>query len=177
MNDSIPTPTYVTSLEEILWGICLVAVTLVIHAFGMVMTLRVNGALQPKVAQVRSFIPDVGLLILSSWMIILVHLFEVLVWALFIYWKQAIPNLNTSVAYYFSLNEYTTVGSNYTLVFKWRLLEGMLATAGLLAFAWSTGILLTLAQGFQDRQMQFLRDRHNRRHPHETSPATSRDQS
>jgi len=174
MNNSIPTPTYVTSLEEILWGICLVAITLVLHAFGMVMTLRVNGALQPKVVRAQSFVWDVGLLILSSWMIIVVHLFEVLVWALFIYWKQAIPNLNTSVAYYFSLNEYTTVGSNYNLVFKWRLLEGMLATAGLLAFAWSTGILLTLAQGFQDRQMQHLRDRRSKHHPPATSSASGR---
>jgi len=164
----------VTSLEEILWGICLVAATLVIHAFGMVMTLRINAALQPRVARARSFTLDVGLLILSSWIIIVIHLFEVLVWALFIYWKQAIPNLNTSVAYYFSLNEYTTVGSNYNLVFKWRLLEGMLATAGLLAFAWSTGILLTLAQGFQDRQMQFLRERRSGQRPAPASAVAER---
>ena len=174
MNDALSTSTYVTSLEEILWGICLVAITLVLHAFGMVMTLRTNGALQPKVVRTQSFVLDVGLLILSSWMIIVVHLFEVLVWALFIYWKQAIPNLNTSVAYYFSLNEYTTVGSNYNLVFKWRLLEGMLATAGLLAFAWSTGILLTLAQGFQDRQMQFLRNRHSKHHEGAAPPTAGR---
>jgi hypothetical protein len=28
----------------------------------------------------------------------------------------------------------------------------MIATAGMLAFAWSTGVLFTLAKAFQDRQ-------------------------
>ena len=42
---------------------------------------------------------------------------------------------------------------------RWRLLEGMIATAGLLGFAWSTGVLLTLAQDFQEQQMQRLKDR------------------
>ena len=35
-----------------------------------------------------------------------------------------------------------------------RLLEGMISIAGLLAFAWSTGVLLTLAREFQAQQMQ-----------------------
>jgi len=42
------------------------------------------------------------------------------------------------------------------------LLEGMIATAGLLGFAWSTGVLLTLAQEFQDQQMQWLKARRAR---------------
>ena len=43
-------------------------------------------------------------------MILLVHLIEVQVWAEFFTWQHAMPN--RSVAYYFSLNEYTTLGSN-----------------------------------------------------------------
>jgi hypothetical protein len=81
---------------------------------------------------------------------------------MFFFWKGALPN--ESLAYYFSLNEYTTVGSEYSLPLHWRLLEGMIATAGLLTFAWSTGILLTLAQDFQDQQMQLLKQRREKRH-------------
>ena len=33
--------------------------------------------------------------------------------------------------FYFALNEYTTVGSKFGLPREWRLLEGMIATAGL----------------------------------------------
>jgi hypothetical protein len=38
----------------------------------------------------------------------------------------------------------------------------MIATAGLLAFAWSTGVLITLAQKFQDQQMELLKVRHRK---------------
>ena len=33
----------------------------------------------------------------------------------------------------------------------------MIATAGLLGFAWSTGVMLTLAQNFQVHRMQLLK--------------------
>ena len=64
---------------------------------------------------------------------------------------------NASLCFYFSLNEYTTVGSDFSLPQHWRLLEVMIATAGLLTFAWSTRILLTLAQDFHEQQMKWLK--------------------
>jgi hypothetical protein len=149
--------TYVMSLEEILWGVMLVAVSMIIHGFGMILTLQMNHGFRTRLDRSPSFALGVGVLILSSWMIILVHLVEVMVWAGFFVWKGAMPN--PSIAYYFALNEYTTLGSNYDLPQHWRLLEGMIATAGLLGFAWSTGILLTLAQEFQDRQMKLFKQR------------------
>ena len=141
----------------------LVAGTMIIHGFGMILTLRVNNAFKPRLERTHSFVLGVFALILASWMIILVHLAEVAVWAGFFLWKGALPNY--SIACYFSLNEYTTVGSNYNLPSNWRLLEGMIATAGLLGFAWSTGVLLTLAQDFQEHQMQRLRQRRENRLP------------
>src|SRR5208337_2093626 len=93
--------------------------------------------------------------------IMLVHLTEVTVWAAFFYWKGAFAN--SSIAYYFSLNEYTTVGSDFNLPLPWRLLEGMIAMAGLLTFAWSTGVLLTLAQDFQDQQMKLIKQKRAQR--------------
>ena len=146
---------YVISLQEILWGAMLVASTMIIHGFGMILTLRVNNAFKPRLERTRSFLLGVFALVLASWMIILVHLLEVAVWAGFFLFKGAMPNY--SIAYYFSLNEYTTVGSNYNLPQNWRLLEGMIATAGLLGFAWSTGVMLTLAQNFQVHRMQLLK--------------------
>ena len=35
----------------------------------------------------------------------------------------------------------------------------MIAIAGLMTFAWSTGVLLTVPQEFQDREMRALRKR------------------
>jgi len=162
--NAVPDATvYVTSLREISWGVMLVAITMIIHGFGMILTLRVNNAFKPRLERTPSFALGVFALILASWMIILVHLSEVAVWAGFFLWKGALPNY--SIAYYFTLNEYTTVGSSYRLPQSWRLLEGMVAAVGLLGFAWSTGVLVTLAQAFQGHELQLLKRRRENRLP------------
>lgn len=158
MNDPVPTPPYVTSLEEVCWGAILIAVTMILHGLGMLLVLRVNTRLQFRLERRPSFLTDIGSLILASWMIVLVHLVEVFIWAGFFVWKKAFENGST--CYYFALNEYTTVGSALGLPLHWRLLEGLIAAAGLLTFAWSTGVLLTLAQNFQERQMKAFRQKH-----------------
>lgn len=92
----------------------------------------------------------------------IVHCCEIVLWAGFFQWKHCFPNFSTAT--YFSFLEYTTVGSAFNLPLKWRLLEGMIATAGLLAFAWSTGVLMTLATAFQEQQLRLLRERRVRGH-------------
>jgi hypothetical protein len=66
--------------------------------------------------------------------------------------RDAFPT--TSAAYYYSLLQYTTAGSELSLPDRWRLLGGMIAIAGVLAFAWSTAVLLALAQRFQHEQLK-----------------------
>jgi len=158
MNNSLPEPAYVTSLDELFWGTILMTITLTMHGFGMLAVLRTNLYVKNWFVNKTHIVMNLFPIILASWMILLVHLTEVLVWAMFFIWKGAFPN--RSIAYYFSLNEYTTVGSNFNLPVHWRLLEGMLATAGLLAFAWSTGMLMTLAQDFQDRHLKLFKQQH-----------------
>jgi len=147
-----------------MWGCLLVAITLAMHGFGMLLTLRASDAIKERFEQQQSFVLGMGGIILASWMIITVHLLEVGVWARFFYWKEAVAasNSNVRLCYYFALMDYTTLGSNYNLTREWRLLEGMIAIAGLLTFAWSTGVLLTLAQDFQDRQLQLLKQRRSK---------------
>jgi hypothetical protein len=161
---------YVTSLEEIIWGGILVAITLAMHGFGMVWTIQTSGRLKRWFAGRQSFAQGMGIIILASWMIILVHLIEVLVWAGFFLWKGAMPS--SSLAYYFALMDYTTLGSNFNLPLRWRLLAGMIAIAGLMTFAWSTGVLLTLAQEFQDQQLRLARRREE--HPARLAPSSTR---
>jgi preprotein translocase subunit SecY len=90
----------------------------------------------------------------ASCLILLIHMIEVVIWAIFFYWKGAFPNV--SIAYYFALNEYTTVGSKFNLPIQLRLLEGIISCAGLLAFALSTGILFRLATSFLEKPRKFL---------------------
>jgi hypothetical protein len=152
-------PLYVLSIEEVCWGCALVAITLAMHGFGMLAVLGVNQKLKGWAESRTSLVSGLFPVILAGWMIMLVHLTEVMVWAVFFLWKDAFPN--ASVAYYFALNEYTTVGSKFNLPLNYRLLEGMIGAVGMLTFAWSTGVLFTLAQAFQNRQIEsyWLRQR------------------
>lgn len=152
----------VTSLEEVLWGITLVAITMAIHGCGMLATLFACHALrQQRPEGAVSFLRGGAVLILASWMIVLIHLAELLVWAVFFLWQGAMPDPST--AYYFALTQYTTVGSSWSLPPRLRLFEGMLPIAGLMAFAWSTGVLFSLAQEFQATQLSAMHARRQAR--------------
>jgi hypothetical protein len=159
MSEKPVEPLYVLSIEEVCWGCALVAITLAMHGFGMLAVLGVNQKLKGWAESRTSLVSGLFPVILAGWMIMLVHLTEVMVWAVFFLWKDAFPN--ASVAYYFALNEYTTVGSKFNLPLNYRLLEGMIGAVGMLTFAWSTGVLFTLAQAFQNRQIEsyWLRQR------------------
>ena len=148
--------TYIASLEEVSWGIALVAITMAIHGLGMLLTLFTSNVIKEAMGGAQSFFAGVGVLILATWMIVLVHLSELIVWAVFFLWQGAMPNASNS--YYFALMQYTTVGSSLNLPLRWRLLEGMLPIAGLMTFAWSTGVLFTLAQDFQSRQLSLIHE-------------------
>jgi hypothetical protein len=146
---------YATSLEEVLCGITLIAITMTIHCAGMIGTLFTCHVIK---AEGRvSFLRGGSVLVLASWMIVLIHLIELLVWAAFFLWQGAMPSASSS--YYFALMQYTTVGSSLNLPIRWRLLDGMLPIAGLMTFAWSTGVLFTLAQEFQSSQLSRIHAR------------------
>jgi hypothetical protein len=156
---------YAMRLDEIVWGAILLAITLAIHATGMFHTLRLNAGFLDRTQGPPSRALSLGILILSAWMIILCSLTEVLVWALFFYFRGAQPNLSS--AFYHGLLNYTTIQAGY-LPIRWRLLEGMLAMSGLLTFAWSTSILFAVAQGLT---REALRERRANRQQDERSAA------
>ncbi len=122
-------PTYTTRIEEVLWGCGLIALTLVIHAYGMILALRFSQEFKERFERKPTFSRGMMNLVLTTWIISFVHVTEVMVWAAFFQWKHCFPNFST--ANYFTFLEYTTVGSSLNLPVEWRLLEGMVATAGL----------------------------------------------
>ena len=144
--------THVTSLEEVTWGLALIAMTMVIHAIAMPGTIAVCEAARRRHADSTGFLAGVRVLLVASFLIVITHLVEVGGWAAFFDVQGAFPT--TSSSYYYALLQYTTVGSDLSLPDRWRLLGGMIAIAGALSFAWSTAVLLTLAQRFQDEQLR-----------------------
>src|SRR5262245_51423463 len=158
---------YVTRADEVLWGGLLLAVTIAIHGIGMLLTLRASNGLKDRFEQALSRHPGIGLciIIVAAWMIILVNLIEIAVWTGFYVWKGA--QHNPFSAYYNAMLNYTTLQAGY-LPQRWRLLEGMLGMAGLMTFAWSTSILFSMAQQFQEKAL--LR-RHREKNPPAPVPA------
>ena len=151
MSDGQSYINHVTSLEEVGWGIALIAITMMIHAFGMLVTLTVGASTRNRSRIAAGFFTNIRVLVVTSWVIVFVHLGEVAIWAGFFVWREAMPSI--SAAYYYSLMQYVTVGSELTLPVRWRLLGGLIGIAGLLTFAWSTTVLLRLAQRFEEGQM------------------------
>jgi hypothetical protein len=151
---------YITSLEELLWGGILVTLTIFIHGFCMLLVLRISEALKERFAPNPGFTTGMFVVLLGGYLIFIVHLSEVFIWSTFFFQTH---NFSTrSLSYYFALMDYTCLGSNYNLLPRWRLLEGMIGIAGLLTFAWSTGVLLLMAQDFQDTQLQRIKKRRSK---------------
>ena len=157
MTEPSISEAYIVTASEILWGGALLGITLAIHGFGMLGVLRFTNFIKERIGPAKSFLPSMATIIIGSWAITSVHLIEVIVWAGFFQWKQCFENFSTTS--YYTLMEYTTLTSEYSLPQRWRLLGGIIGTAGLLTFAWSTAILITLAQEFQEQQLQRIRER------------------
>jgi hypothetical protein len=156
--DSAP----ILDIGELLWGIALIAVTMALHAAAMPATRSAAARLWTRWPPHRGPFGGVPVLVVASWMIVLAHLVEVIVWSAFLLWRGALGNAPD--AFYFALCQYVTVGSDLSLPDRWRLVGGMISMAGLLTFAWSTAVLLTLVQRLEDTP---LSQRRGGRHPPE----------
>jgi hypothetical protein len=155
MTEPVDHLYYVISMREVIWGITLIAVTMVLHALGMVTTSRASQAMQRRITERSGFFSGAWVLVVASWMIVMTHFVEILVWGAFLVWRGAFPTMSS--ANYYSLLQYTTVGSSLSLPYDWRLLGGMLPMSGMLTFAWSTAVLLKLAVQFEETQLTRLR--------------------
>ena len=148
---------YLIRLDEIGWGLVLLALTIAIHAVVTFQILRLMFVLRKRMDRARSRELGAGIIILTLWLIVLVHLGEVVIWAVFFVWKGAQPNLSS--AFYNGLLNYTMLQAGY-LPLRWRLLEGMLGIAGLLTFAWSTTIFFWSAPKFVQEAMDSVKEGH-----------------
>jgi hypothetical protein len=123
-------------LSLVLSAVVLVAITMWIHAAGISALLRVFMKLRPR-SPIR--VPALIVLLLRMiWWLILLHLVEISVWALFYLWQGYLPN--AEAAFYFSGTTYTTVGyGDVVLVKPWRLLGPLEGLTGILMCGLSTG--------------------------------------
>src|SRR5213075_2403235 len=121
------------------WG--LVAGTVIVHAAGLVMALGpiVRTAVQPD----HRFWRMTWLVIRTvSWLII-IHVIEIAVWALFFWWQKCLPDAESS--FYFAGVTYTTVGyGDLVLPKEWRLFGPIEGLTGILMCGLSTGFFFAI---------------------------------
>jgi hypothetical protein len=105
----------------------LVATTVMIHAAGLGILL--SHALQSRERPDTRFWPVTWLLIRVAWLLILIHLVEIAIWALFFWWEKCLPDAESS--FYFSGVTYATLGYGDLLLPKeWRMFGPLEALTG-----------------------------------------------
>src|SRR6266513_641368 len=123
-------------IVKFLMALCLVATTVIIHATGLCMVL--SHVLHSSERPDTRFWPMTWLLICVAWFLVVIHLFEISVWALFFWWQNCLPDAESS--FYFSGVTYATVGfGDVVLPKEWQLVVPVGGLTALLMRGLSTG--------------------------------------
>ena len=128
-------------IAKLLMASGLVATTVIIHATGLGMALShvSHSNEQPD----TRFWPITWLLIRVAWLLIVIHLFEIAVWALFFWWQNCLPDARSS--FYFSGVTYATIGyGDLVLPKEWRLFGPVEGLTGILMCGLSTAFLFVI---------------------------------
>src|SRR5438045_7783108 len=119
-----------------------------IHAVGLGMTL--SHVLRSTVRPDTRVWSITWLLIRIACLLIVIHMFEIAVWALFFWWRNCLPDAESS--FYFSGVTYATLGYGDLLLPKeWRLFGPLEALTG------SLMVGLSVAFFFRVLAKQFLK--------------------
>jgi hypothetical protein len=119
----------------------LVAITVVVHAVGLVAIIKL--LTRPGVRVPAALWPAAWVLIRLTWLLVLVHVAEIAVWALFYRALGGMPDAGSAL--YFSGVTYTTVGyGDLVLPQQWRLLGPVEALTGILMCGLSTGFFVAV---------------------------------
>jgi Ion channel len=128
-------------ITRLLIASCLVAMTVIIHAGGL--GLALSHTLRSTERPERRFWPITWLLIRIAWLLIVIHLFEIAVWALFFWWQKCLPDLESS--FYFSGVTYATIGyGDLVLPEEWRLFGPIEGLTGILMCGLSTAFFFII---------------------------------
>lgn len=123
-------------LAEVLSAFALLAVCVVIHAGGLAALLR-RQSLRSNALPISAFGTACSLVRVATWLLLL-HLIQIAIWAVFYRWNGSLPDWQT--AFYFSGVTYATVGyGDVLLPEEWQLLGPMEGLTGILMCGLSTG--------------------------------------
>jgi len=130
-------------ISRLLVAWCLLALTVTMHAAGLSALLRHVSSYTPS----PRFWPMTWLLVSVAWWLLLLHLAEISVWALFYVWQECLPDAES--AFYFSGVTYTTLGyGDVLLPQEWRLFGPVEGLTGILMCGLSTGFFFAVVSKY-----------------------------
>jgi len=130
----------------------MLAACVFVQSSGMVRLIRwlvrVRDAIEsPSVAR------RIGLLLRLFMLVVLLHLVQVVLWALVFWGARQVSTLETAV--YFSIITYTTVGfGDIVLGPPWRLLAGIEGLTGIILVGWSTAFVFAVVNHMYEHWRQ-----------------------
>ena len=130
-------------LKPLIIACAILGICLVIHVTGIVFLGQQLVLRREKIQQRASFLYTSQLLIFVFSIIILLHIIEACVWAVFFWANGLFSDFETSI--YFSLKSYSTVGyGDVLLPHDWRLLGTIEAITGVLLCGLSAAFLFAI---------------------------------
>jgi hypothetical protein len=145
----LPVEVVSTSFDllQIALGIAILVVVVFIHGAGI---RRISRYFSGRWVHITTETPHWRVNLLFGSVIaqlVIVHLIEMMVWALPIYWLNLIPEL--SAAAFFAAETYTTLGEGVVrLPQNWRQLGPIIAVSGLFTFGWTSSVLVYVMTQF-----------------------------
>ena len=132
------------------WGLSLTALTIAIHAAGVVVLAFVSSRIRVRMENgrigQRYVIPIViGLVAAAGLLLAVLHGIEAAIWAAAYFWVGALDSPLAAILY--SVEAMSTLGgSGLTLQGPWRMMGALEAANGMLLFGISTAFIFALMQ-------------------------------
>lgn len=128
-------------IGQLLYAAALLAICVVIHA--MTLSVVIKRVARSHALADPNIWSTTWVLVRIAWWVVLAHLLEATVLALFYAWKSVFPDLSS--AGYFSIVTYTTVGyGDLVPPAEWRLAAGVEGLTGILMCGWSAAFIFAV---------------------------------
>jgi voltage-gated potassium channel len=136
------------ALELFVIGMFLLAITVLIHAYGSSLWMNYMLATYTKDNGIVVDAKASRVLLLTAVVLLSLHLLEVFIWASVYRLLVPLSEIDTlETAFYFSLVTFTSLGyGDVTLGPQWRILGGIEALNGVLLLGWTTAFLYAVLQ-------------------------------
>lgn len=139
-------------MSLVLLALGLLAACVTIQSLGMLLLIHWIGRFR-HILDSPSVLHRVGFLLRVFVWIVLLHLGQVVLWALVFWETSELPNAETAM--YFSLTSYTTIGyGDIVLGPGWRVLAGVEGLTGILLIGWSTAFVFAIVNRMYEHWRQ-----------------------